>query len=130
MAAGARVRATGTALQDIELFSGCVRDNIARFRADAADAQVIEAATHASAHEMIPAPPQRIYDRHRGGWSRPVGRAAATGRSRARSAKEELPDTWFHINIAKVRSEQVKCILSSLSTACQHFAKLHDKSTT
>lgn len=39
--------------QDIELFSGCVRDNIARFRADAADAQVTEAAKHASAHEMI-----------------------------------------------------------------------------
>jgi PrtD family type I secretion system ABC transporter len=47
----------GTALgylpQDVELFTGSVRDNIARFRADAADAQVIEAATHASAHEMI-----------------------------------------------------------------------------
>ncbi|MER8402230.1 hypothetical protein [Mesorhizobium sp. M1348] len=39
--------------QDIELFSGCVRDNIARFRADAADAQVTEAATHASVPEMI-----------------------------------------------------------------------------
>ncbi|KKA13058.1 type I secretion protein [Sinorhizobium meliloti] len=47
----------GTALgylpQGIELFTGSVRDNIARFRADAADAEVIEAATHASAHEMI-----------------------------------------------------------------------------
>lgn len=47
----------GTALgylpQDIELFSGSVRDNIARFRADAADTQVIDAATHAAAHEMI-----------------------------------------------------------------------------
>lgn len=47
----------GTALgylpQDVELFTGSVRDNIARFRADATDAQVIEAATHASAHEMI-----------------------------------------------------------------------------
>ncbi|OAP40010.1 type I secretion protein [Sinorhizobium glycinis] len=45
--------ALGYLPQDVELFSGSVRDNIARFRADAADAQVIEAATHASAHEMI-----------------------------------------------------------------------------
>lgn len=45
--------ALGYLPQDVELFSGSVRDNIARFRADAGDAQVIEAATHASAHEMI-----------------------------------------------------------------------------
>ncbi|WP_034857686.1 type I secretion system permease/ATPase [Sinorhizobium sojae] len=45
--------ALGYLPQNVELFSGSVRDNIARFRADAADAQVIEAATQASAHELI-----------------------------------------------------------------------------
>jgi PrtD family type I secretion system ABC transporter len=39
--------------QDTELFSGTVRDNIARFRADAADADVIKAAQAAGAHELI-----------------------------------------------------------------------------
>jgi ATP-binding cassette subfamily C exporter for protease/lipase len=39
--------------QDVELFSGTVRDNIARFRADATDAEVIEAARLANAHDLI-----------------------------------------------------------------------------
>jgi len=39
--------------QDTELFAGTVRDNIARFRTDAEDADVIRAAQAAGAHELI-----------------------------------------------------------------------------
>ena len=39
--------------QDVQLFVGSVRDNIARFRADATDEAVIAAARLAGAHELI-----------------------------------------------------------------------------
>ncbi len=39
--------------QDVELFGGTVRDNIARFRDDVSDGHVIEAAKAAHAHELI-----------------------------------------------------------------------------
>jgi PrtD family type I secretion system ABC transporter len=39
--------------QDVELFGGTVRENIARFRADATDADVVAAAKAAHAHELI-----------------------------------------------------------------------------
>ena len=44
--------------QDVELFAGSVRDNIARFRDGASDEQVVEAAKLASAHAMIQRLPQ------------------------------------------------------------------------
>jgi ABC-type protease/lipase transport system fused ATPase/permease subunit len=43
--------------QNVELFSGTVRENIARFREHASDEAVIEAAEMACAHEMILALP-------------------------------------------------------------------------
>ncbi|MEQ1669414.1 MAG: type I secretion system permease/ATPase [Hyphomicrobium sp.] len=39
--------------QSVELFSGTVKQNIARFREDATDDQIIEAAKQAHAHELI-----------------------------------------------------------------------------
>ena len=39
--------------QSVELFAGSVKQNISRFREDAADEQVIEAAKQAHAHELI-----------------------------------------------------------------------------
>ena len=46
-------RHSGYLPQDVELFAGTVRDNIARFRSDATDAEVIAAAKLANAHELI-----------------------------------------------------------------------------
>lgn len=44
--------------QDCELFAGTVRDNIARFREDATDDDVVAAAKAAHAHDLIMALPQ------------------------------------------------------------------------
>lgn len=44
--------------QDIELFGGSVRDNIARLRTDASDEEIVTAAKLANAHELILRLPQ------------------------------------------------------------------------
>ena len=44
--------------QSVELFAGTVKENISRFRADASDEQIIEAAKQAHAHELILALPK------------------------------------------------------------------------
>ncbi|MEM7776288.1 MAG: type I secretion system permease/ATPase [Pseudomonadota bacterium] len=72
--AGGRIRLDGAALdqwhpdelgkyvgylpQEIELFSGSVRDNIARFQANARDTDIVDAAKQAYAHDLILSLPQ------------------------------------------------------------------------
>ena len=51
-------RQIGYLPQDVELFAGTVRENISRFRPEATDNDVIEAAKAAHAHDMIMALPQ------------------------------------------------------------------------
>ena len=51
-------RHVGYLPQDTELFAATVRDNIARFNADASDEEIIAAATAAHAHELIMSLPQ------------------------------------------------------------------------
>jgi ATP-binding cassette, subfamily B, multidrug efflux pump len=60
----------GIVLQETNLFSGTIRDNIAFGRSDASDEEVIEAAQAAAAHEFIMSFPD--------GYETPVGERGAT----------------------------------------------------
>ncbi len=54
--------------QSVELFAGTVRQNISRFRDDATDDQIVEAAKQAHAHELILALPKG-YDTELGAYA-------------------------------------------------------------
>src|SRR5690606_33418191 len=60
----------GIVLQETNLFSGTIRDNIAFGRTDATDEEVIEAAKAAAAHDFIMTFPQ--------GYDTPVGERGTT----------------------------------------------------
>jgi len=62
--------AIGFVLQDTVLFRGTIRENIAYGRPDATDAEIVEAATLANAHDFISRMPQ--------GYDTPVGERGLT----------------------------------------------------
>ena len=73
--------------QDVFLFDGSVRDNIAYGRFDATDAEVDDAARRANALEFIEKLPGRIRDDDRRARRQAVGRPAAAAGDRARDPR-------------------------------------------
>ena len=80
--------------QDVFLFDGSVRDNIAYAIHDATEHQVEDAARRANAHEFIVNLPDRLRDVHRRARRQALGRPAAAARDRARDLGEAAnPDS-------------------------------------
>ena len=70
--------------QDVFLFDGSVRDNIAYGRHEATDADVEDAARRANAHEFIVKLPEGVRDLCRRAWRQALRRAAAATGHRPR----------------------------------------------
>ena len=73
--------------QDVFLFDGSVRDNIAYGRHDATDAEVEDAARRANAHEFIDRLPERLRHVHRRARREALRRAAAAAGDRPRDPR-------------------------------------------
>ena len=86
--AGARYRdLLAIVQQDVFLFDGSVRDNIAYGRHDATDAEVEDAARRANAHEFIEQAARAVRDVRRRARREAVGRPAAAAGDRARDPR-------------------------------------------
>jgi len=108
----------GIVFQEVFLFHGTVRDNLAMARPDATDAQIEAAACVAQAHDFIMALPQ--------GYDTPLGERGArlSGGERqrlsiARALLKDAPILLLDEATASVDAENAALIQQALDTLCQ-----------